>query len=137
MKPVQLLMLAGAGYLAWRYFGKSLTAAVIPDISVGGSVIPKGPDTSGDGKPLAPVTPPPLSAESRLTLIKAAAAGSQADALKADAAGIKLGPDAWNFYRAEATGAPIASVDLFGPEGRDVTITATEYLRRRTAAGLD
>lgn len=142
MKPLHLLLLGGAGYLAYRYFMQS-TAGDAPAISTGpyqvkpGDKLPGDVPVDGEGKPLAPVTPAPASQASNLALIKAAASGSEADALKADAAGIALGPDAWNFYRAEATGSPVTTVDLFEAGQRSVPITATEYLRRRAAAGLD
>lgn len=80
-------------------------------------------------EPLAP----PIVSGARL---EARAAYGESSAIQAaDAAGIRLNFDQWNYYRAES-GKPQITVDLFPEGNRGVLVLASEYQNRLRQVGL-
>lgn len=68
--------------------------------------------------------------------LRTIAAGGNADAVRlADAAGVRLNADQWNWYR-NNDGKGQITVDLIDPAMRSTTMLASEYQQRLSAAGL-
>lgn len=136
MNPMKLILLAVGGYFLIKATGLSLPgfgpSSVEPD---GGSTTGGGaPPSTGNAAPPAS-TLAPLDEATKTALIKLAASGDAAAAKASADRGIKLGADAWNWYREQATGV-VTTADLFTEGNRGELIDAPEYLRRRTAASL-
>jgi hypothetical protein len=135
MNPMKLILLGVGGYFLIKATGIS-----IPGFSSSTSPNNGGsePATGGGTPPPAstPAPPPvPISGAEREALIRRAASGDAAAAAQSAAAGIKLGADAWNWYREQATGV-VTTADLFTEGNRGELIDAPTYLSRRLTAGL-
>ena len=130
MNPMKWILLGVGGYFLIKATGFSLPSF--------GSDLVAPPVTPPAAPPASPPasTAAPMDEATRLALIKLAASGDAAAAQASKDRGIKLGADAWNHYRWQATGVE-TTTDLFtDPDNRGEPIDAPTYLARRTAAGL-
>jgi hypothetical protein len=135
MNPMKLILLAVGGYFLIKATGiriPGFSSSPFPpestnDVATGGGTPPpaSGSETSM----------PIVSGGERESLIRSAAAGDAAAAAQSAALGIKLGADAWNWYREQATGV-VTTADLFTEGNRGELIDAPTYLARRLTAGL-
>lgn len=143
MNPLQLLLIAGAGYLAWRYYSDGAGTTTPPTAgtpsgstgNTGTNTTPTGGSGGGNGG-----SGGGSSTTVDIEDVKAAAAGGDLTAVAAaDAANVRLNIDQWNFYR-EVSGAAAISPDampgLIGSSNRGDLILASEYRARLAANGL-
>lgn len=135
MKPVQLILLGGAGYLLYRHFTQPARAAQIVTSVPPGSVTSVPPSSPAAATPAPPIPETSVLPDIAL-LIKAAASKDPSDweAVKS----VLLSSDTWNFYWGQGNqGTAIPSVDLFDPGRRSDGITVADFHARRHAHGLE
>jgi len=147
MKPMNLVIGAGAAFAAWWAWdrwsggdggsgGEILPAVVTPSTPgttpVQTNSVPNT-DTPDTVLPAPPALPPagyatldPVGGVPNFSQYIANTVGPGRQALSADE---------WNWYFSQFSGVP-QTADLFTPDNRGETISITEYMSRRTAAGL-
>jgi len=152
MNPKQLLIaggLAGAAYWVWKNYGGDLTSipAVLPPSTPGTTPIQTNATPTTIATPIqsnsgptqtqsapAPAPAPPPAGYATLDPVGAPNFSGYIAATIGPGRHL-LSADEWNWYFTEFSHIP-QTADLFLSDNRGETISLTEYLGRRTAAGL-